>query len=427
MSRLHGAGLGQGMALGTAAIVRMRNGFPLLPQIPARIMDLLTKRKLTETPDVILVAEDYRMALEIAGSLRWGRVVGIAAAQAPAEAPMAFVPAVVNVADLLELVQDDMLVIVDADHDIVIADPDGMEVAQYQAERDKIAPRRRLFLDDVHLPAETIDGRVMLTLARVETPDEIVLAIEQGADTLYVPFACSLLPADTDDITQRQNLLALIDQAGGKPLLLADDYALPPMLLLETALRAEIMLAVPLQEHLDGLGLVEFGAELNEAQAECLANDAPCEPPKLAVQFPTLEGLRAYGDLEQLAFFMDRLALSKAIRIVVDTAHGTGQHYDAATDLPLLDLLVAAANATMLPVIIADDPIAWKSADTADDQPPSEDHKAQVEFLVGVGASGIITRPNAIGALKATLRELNFSECRAHVSETLSRGQPASN
>src|SRR5579862_6075393 len=188
MGRLHGTGLGQGMALGTAAIVRMRNGLPLLPPIPARIAEMLSKRKMTETPDVILIADDYRMALDIAGSLRWGRVVGIAATHAPSEPPMAFVPAVVNIPHLLEAVQDDMLVVVDADHDTLIADPDGIEVAHYQAERDKIAPRRRLFLDDVHLPAETIDGRVVLALARVTTPEQIAIAIEQGADTLYVPF-----------------------------------------------------------------------------------------------------------------------------------------------------------------------------------------------------------------------------------------------
>jgi phosphotransferase system enzyme I (PtsI) len=410
------------MALGTAAVVRMRNGFPLMPPIPPRIADQLSKRKLTETPDVILVAEDYRMALDIAGALRWAKVVGIVAAHAPSEAPIASVPAVVNVSHLLDEVKDDMLMVVDADHNLVIVDPDGLEVAHYQAERDKIAPRRRLFLDDVHLPAETIDGRVVLVLARVETPEEIAAAVEKGADTLYVPFNCALLPADTDELAQRRNLLALIDKAAGKPLLLADEYALPPMLLLETALRAEIMLAVPLEPHLDGLGLAEFGAELNDAQAECLANDAPCERPKLAVLFTDLERLRTYQDLEQMAFFMDRLAMTNVTRLVLDTEHDGGTHYEQS-DLPVVDLLVAAANATMLPVIIAFDCAAWNSDNADFERPPGEDFGAQVRFLVGVGASGVITSPGQIEKMKAAIRELNFSECREAVSEALSQKQ----
>lgn len=419
MSRLRGAGRGRGMALGTAAIVRMRNGFPLLPPIPARIADQLAKRKMTEMPDVILVAEDYRLALDIASSLRWARVVGIAAASAPSDAPISALPAVVNVAGLLDIVQDDMLIVVDADHDLVIADPIGLDVAHYQAERDKIAPRRRLFLDDVHLPAETLDGRAVLVPARVETSEQVTIALEQGADAIYVPFDAPLMPEDVDDVTQRRNLLELIDHAAGKPLLLADHYALPPMLLLEASLRADLMIAVPLQDHLDGLGLGELGSELNEAQADCLANDAQCELPRLAVLLTSLDRVRAFHDLEQMAFFMDRLAVGNAIRLVLDSEYPHGSPYERK-DLALLDLVVAAANATMLPVIVAFDRSAWKDANTQVEASPADDYHTQMRFLVGVGASGIIAGPSEVKAMKAAIREMNFSECREALSEILS-------
>jgi hypothetical protein len=404
------------MALGTVAIVRVRAGFPKMPAIPQRIVEMLSKHKLDETPDVILVAADYRMALDIAGSLRWGNVVGIAAETGPPDAPISAYPAVINVPGLLESVADDMLMIVDADQGIVIADPDGLAVAHYQAEHDKLAPKRRLFLDAAHLPAETVDGRAVLVLAHVATQADVSTALDCGADILYVPFDVPLLPAEVEDVEQRQRLIALLDQSSGKPLLIVDDYALPPMLLLEACLRADITLAEPPVAHLDGLGLAELAEELNEAQAECLANDAQCALPMLALYVGSNYAL-PLSDPEQLADTVSRWAARGTMRIVL------GMDRDGDTldekNLLALDNLVAAANANMLPVYVNARELHWFEDEALNPGGRIRDRETAFQLMIGSGVSGLIVDPTQVEATKAAIRDLNFSECREALSNLL--------
>src|SRR5690349_9264001 len=119
MARLRGTGLGAGMALGTAAVVRVRGGIPMTPEPPAALAAQIAQRRLTETPEVILVADDYRTGLALAGALSWAKVVGLAAGSAEPDAPVPPFPAVVNVAGLMDAMQDDMLMLVDAGRGIV--------------------------------------------------------------------------------------------------------------------------------------------------------------------------------------------------------------------------------------------------------------------------------------------------------------------
>src|SRR5262249_27033726 len=114
MAKLRGRGVGAGMAMGTAAGVGVAGGVPLLPEAPERIASLIAARRLTETPEVILVADDYRTALALAPSLSWAKVVGIASASAGAEAPVSSLPAVVDLSGLMSAAQDDVLLLVDA-------------------------------------------------------------------------------------------------------------------------------------------------------------------------------------------------------------------------------------------------------------------------------------------------------------------------
>ena len=159
MARLRGTGLGAGMALGTTAVVRSRGGVALMPEVPARIADLIAARRLEETPEVILVADEYRTVRTVAESLPWAKVVGAVVAYAESDAPSPPFPVVANVPNLLETVADDVLTLVDATRGTVLIDPDPVALAQYQAEDANIAPKQRLFLEDVHLPAQTLDGR----------------------------------------------------------------------------------------------------------------------------------------------------------------------------------------------------------------------------------------------------------------------------
>src|SRR5205823_14126403 len=93
----------------------------------------------------------------------------------------------------------------------------------------------------------------------------------------------------------RRLLLSLIALAAGKPLLLADDYALSPRALLEASAQAEITLAVPPREDLEGLGLAELETELRSVETECLENDVACELPRLAVALVAVPEQEAAG------------------------------------------------------------------------------------------------------------------------------------
>ena len=417
MASLQGTGLGTGIALGTAAVVRLRNGFPLPPAIPPRIMEQLAKRRGEETPDIILVANDYATAVAIADSVRWGNVVGIAAVEG-ADAPLNETPAVVGVAGLLEAIEEDMLMVVDASRGVVVANPDGVAFAQYQTMRNNMAPKKRLYLDEGHLAAYTLDGRAVQVFAQVTTLDAIETAQANGADALYVPYGSPLLPADADEDEQREALLQLILQAGGKPLLLADEYALPAPLLLEAAVKADLTIACPLMPHLEGLGVGEMGQELNEARADCLANDVLCDVPRFAVNLPLdfIEANAALEDPEQATFFMDRMAYNGAMRVLVSLEY-------AALEIPLLsslDAMIRAANTAMLPIYMA----SWLATFGSLEESGGLDanNQSALEQLVGAGSAALIVPPSDITVVKSAIRELNFWECREALSKLLNDG-----
>ena len=64
---------------------------------PPRIAEQMLSRRLNETPEVILLAKDYRTALAISTKLPWAKVVGIAAETSEPDVPASNFPAVVNI------------------------------------------------------------------------------------------------------------------------------------------------------------------------------------------------------------------------------------------------------------------------------------------------------------------------------------------
>ncbi|HZO90129.1 MAG TPA: hypothetical protein VFB38_17505 [Chthonomonadaceae bacterium] len=401
MARLRGRGLGAGIALATAAVVRAHGGIPMAPEAPPRLAARTGFRRTSETPEVVLVAEDYRTALALTGRLSWAKVIGIAAETAEPDAPASDIPAVVNVPGLMEMVEDDMLMLVDATHGVVLVNPDGLAIAQYQAEYTNLAPRRRLYLESEHLPAQTLDGRAVQVLARVETADAVETALLEGADALYVPFDVPLLPASASDAAQRRNLFALVERAAGKPLLLSDDYSLPLMTVLEAASRADITLAVPPREELEGLGLTELSAEFETAQAECFENEVVCSLPRLAADIVYVP---EQTDADQVSARVEALAARGATRLVL-TLRETWLHEGA---LPPVEALVAAAGANLLPVTSSAHPMF----SLCGEEYPADTLETAVRFLVGMGVSGIIVFPGQVTAAKAMVREISFTECR---------------
>lgn len=418
MSRWRGTGLGTGMAMGTVAVVRLRNGFPLVPPIPPRIVEMLSNPRLAETPDIVLVAEEYQNALQIASSLRWGRVVGIAAATSSPDAPAAEFPAVVDIPGLMERVDDDMLMVVDAIRGVVAADADGFAALQYQAEHQfDNASKRRLYLDNSHQPAITLDGHTIQVIAQVSTVEEIEAAQEEGADALCVPFNCPLLPDEAEEKAMRQALRVLTDLAAGKPLIFLDDqYALAPRMVLEAANRADMTVAVPPMEPMDGLGLDELRGELNSALAECLEADIACDLPRLAAYLPDLRHLPT--EPEPLLSYIDRLSAVGATRLIVGS-EANGETNELL--LPELDRLVATAANDVLPVWMTVDPYIFFGLHALGD---STAFDATVPLLLGTGVGGLVVIPTGVRQIKTAIQNLNHYECRNLLTQRLQEPRP---
>src|SRR5580658_8148902 len=129
MPRIRGIGLGSGMAIGTAAVIREKNGIPIPPSIPDRIAVQIATHRLAETPEVVLIARDFTTALALSSTITWARVAAIAAETTPPNAPVLPIPVVIGLPGLVDMVRDDVLVLVDAGSNFVFPDPDPIYLA----------------------------------------------------------------------------------------------------------------------------------------------------------------------------------------------------------------------------------------------------------------------------------------------------------
>lgn len=381
MLRLRGQRLESGVAFGSACVLRAPNGIPLLP---ASLITQMARAKPgvpLDPMDVILVAPDYESAASLA--LPWATVIGIVAERAADDirtnGRTRGVPALIGIPDVVAAVADDALLLLDADRGLLLVDPDPEIVAGYQAEHDRIAPRRRVYLDYAHQPAQTLDGREIHVLARTETWEQVRQGVEAGADALYVP-ADTLIPADTVDEEQLDLLLRLVTEAGSKPVTLVgsvEDLALSA--LLQAAVRGEFTLALPLHE----------GMEAYHAFLEYLRE----------TQETLMEQQTAQADIHFAGWFpanappTDDLALFRIGRLIVeaDTEIDTPENQEAWGHL------TQQATELLLPV----------------ERVLPEATTEAVENAVRVGAAGLIVTPDAVQRVKACLREMDVSEVRA--------------
>ena len=295
--RLRGEGIGTGTVLGTAAVVRVLAGMLMPPEVPLRVLEQRVAGRTNEIPDVIVAAESYEIAVVVVGTLTWANVVGIAAVRLGDNPPFSPLPAVVGIPNLLEVAENDMLLLLDASHGVLLADPDPIAISQYQMEAEHLAPKRRLFLDSAHLPAQTLDGHTIQVIASTPNLQEVYAALHNGADALYIaheadnagnfflPFQSAILPIQADEPSLRKNIFEALAIASGKPIFIADNYELPLILLLEAAGRAEITVALSPRTELTGLGIAEMREELKAALPECEEAGLLCDLPRLAADF----------------------------------------------------------------------------------------------------------------------------------------------
>jgi hypothetical protein len=405
------------MAMGACAIVRVQAGIPMLPEVPASLARLIASRRYSEPPDIILVAEEYLQALAVAGSIRWAEVVGIACERPAPEMPSPPFRAVTGVANLMNMAEEDSLVLLDANAGVLLLDPDPIEISLYQAERERIAPRQRFFLDEGHLPAKTLDGRVIYTAAQTTYPADIEEALQAGADVLYiyraesegmgffVPAEPPSLPANLREGSLHAALNALTERSNGKPLFLPDDYTLAGGELAEAASRADITLLLEPRLDLPGLGIQEYREILEEAESACAAQERPHAMPSLAVEIAA----QATGasDERELQSVIEGLAQQGATRLMVNWE--SDRVLDGSIGW-LANLCVSCGN-NGLPVFIA-----------LHYDPTSEESRTLLRSFLGAGVSGLRVAPEQIIALKRALQRIDVNECREAVLRFLQRG-----
>lgn len=237
------------------------------------------------------------------------QIVGLAAQSDAPLSPSPDIPAVVGLGeDFLAQIEEDEIVIVDGDRGRVYLSPDAATVARYQA---PFTLARRLFLDSGHVPARTAsDNRIVSVLAPTPTLWTIELAMDMGADGIFIPGDNDFLggegviqtageqAATLRDVSrlvggqpiflhvpsERLALSALAQGAASGPLhLVLDDWDDAPELLLRLEQIESIL------EDDDALfGHVSFETALSPADAAAPLSDA----------LETADGLFVGGDLQ---------------------------------------------------------------------------------------------------------------------------------
>jgi phosphohistidine swiveling domain-containing protein len=363
--------------------MRAPNGIPLLP---ARIVAQLarTARDAPIEPiEVVLVAHDYQNAASL--SLPWAHVVGIVAEHADVDAVRLGIPTVVGIEDVLAKIDDDALVLINGERGIVLVDPDGVALAAYQAERERIAPRRRIYLDFAHQPAHTLDGREMRVLALVRSLEDVQVALDHGADALHISGGSPLVPSEADEEEQAEALWTLAEAAAGKLITVAGEIeSISAAALLRAATRAEFILAAPM-----GYGVEYFArlqTYLQDAREALIAEDIDFAEVRLA------------GTIGMLDMIADGLADYMLGRVVVDLNTTSSETVEARA---WLDDLISAAKILLVPVEV---------------MLPKVD-RLTLESALGLGAAGLIVAPDAVQTAKEIVRTLDASMCRAALFE----------
>lgn len=420
MARLRGTGQGSGIAIGAAAVVLCESGVPLPPAVPASIAKTIASRRYSEALSVILVAEEYLVALAIAGTIRWAEVAGIVAQNPATNLPSTRIPAVTGVHGIMDVAQSDQLLLLDATSGVVLTDPDPIEIAHYQAEYERIAPRQRIFLEEQHLPVKTSDGKPIQVIAQVAYPEDLETALQGGADCLLIQRVASagfgflmaggapLLPSDGSSTEISSSFQTLLDMASGKPLLIPDSYDLASPALLAFAKGAEATLLLAPRDDLEGLGLQEYREILEEAEAECLSRDLPHAIPALGAEIPAQ--LSSQGDDAALQTLAERLVERGATRLVVNWE--AERLLDSSAGW--LESLCVACGNNGLPVFI-ELPYLPDNAESA----------GTLRTFIGAVVSGVIVLPEYVSVVKSEIRMIRAQDCREAVLRFLAGVPPS--
>jgi hypothetical protein len=209
MLELRGIPRYSGIAMAVVVRVDISGGLSGVPENVMRRGLKALKMGLSndDLPEVIIACD--LLAIGSAIRIPGIRTIGIIAQNDDQPSIPIAIPCVAGVQDLFKSIENEQIAIVDGNEGLVLLDPDAQTVVQYQNIMEPESSER-VFLESVHLPAHTQDGRIIMVAALISSLREAEMAISQGADQLIVR-----LPADDSDprVEMLQTVLAL---AAGK-------------------------------------------------------------------------------------------------------------------------------------------------------------------------------------------------------------------
>ena len=155
-----------------------------------RVLDLLLdyhQFNIDQVPDgAVIVARAMKTCDTVILSKR--KIAGLALTEGGVSSHVAIlaksfgVPAVVGISDVTEQIQDGEEVIVDGERGELLLSPDSATITEYLAKiasDEKYRAALRVFKNK---PAQTDDGTQFRLYANIGTPEEVQLALEEGAD-----------------------------------------------------------------------------------------------------------------------------------------------------------------------------------------------------------------------------------------------------
>ncbi|MBP5443229.1 MAG: phosphoenolpyruvate--protein phosphotransferase [Treponema sp.] len=155
-----------------------------------RVLDLLLdyhQFNIDQVPDgAVIVARAMKTSDTVILSKR--KIAGLALTEGGVSSHVAIlaksygVPAVVGITDVTEQIQDGEEVIVDGERGEILLSPDSATITEYLAKiasDEKYRAALRVFKNK---PAQTDDGTQFKLYANIGTPEEVQLAMEEGAD-----------------------------------------------------------------------------------------------------------------------------------------------------------------------------------------------------------------------------------------------------
>ena len=167
--------------------------------------------------DIIVVADD--LAPSDTASMQKGRILGFATnvggrtSHSAIMARSMEIPAVVGLRDITKKVEPGSVVILDGNTGLVIINPGSQQLENYRKKKKRFISHKKSLKILRSLPAQTLDGREVSLAANIAAPEEVELAVREGAEgiglyrTEYLYMNRSSLPSEDEQIEAYKKVL----------------------------------------------------------------------------------------------------------------------------------------------------------------------------------------------------------------------------